>query len=90
MLGTRCLGLPCWAFDPFLDCMPPSLSLWQKQETNGGALYVDKDSSATFLGTSRFLSNTVTNSQANLDRFRNGGAVFNKVRYSTYIFGDTR
>lgn len=56
--------------------------------TKGGALYVDKGSSATFMGTARFIGNSVItkirpSTQSSDGRFRSniprGGAVFNKV-----------
>ncbi|CAM9270131.1 unnamed protein product, partial [Laminaria digitata] len=53
-----------------------------EQTTNGGALYVDRGSSATFLGTARFLHNSVTSSwytgRDDLYEVNDGGAVYNK------------
>lgn len=59
--------------------------------TDGGALYVEKGSSATFLGEAHFLQNTVvstyvpatsTSDSYDGDNYivRSGGAIFNEVR----------
>lgn len=59
--------------------------------THGGALYVERDSSATFLGAASFIGNSVISVDfppiqsagggfRNSYLPRNGGAVFNKVR----------
>lgn len=58
--------------------------------TNGGALYVERDSSATFMGAASFVGNSVMSTdlpptetpsggfRSNY-KVRSGGAVFNKV-----------
>lgn len=72
-----------------LDCFNMFL-ISRCQMTNGGALYVEKDSSATFMGAARFIGNSVISedlpsSQTASGGFRSnfklrsGGAVFNKV-----------
>lgn len=66
------------------------LPYWQ--ETKGGALYLEKDTSATFMGTARFIRNSVISTDLpsvpapsggtrNVFIIRSGGAVFNKVGY---------
>ena len=67
--------------------------------THGGALYVEKDSSSTFMGTASFIGNSVISTdlpstqtsefgfRSNF-KLRSGGAVFNKVIYSTSFWAE--